>query len=176
MAKARGRPAYTRTIVLSFLLLIMLGGFLLMLPLSSREGEWTPPLCAFFTAVSATCVTGLVVVDTFIHWSVFGQAVILLLIQVGGLGFMTLLTAFTAGVRRRISVRERTLLMQSTGAMSAAELLQLTKRIFSRVPCFSRRRGLFCSRFALFRRWALAWGYGTRFFTVFRRFATRALT
>lgn len=71
-------------LVLGYLVVILTGGFLLSLPFASREGTWTNYLNALFTSTSATCVTGLVVYDTFTHWSLFGQIVILLLIQVGG--------------------------------------------------------------------------------------------
>ena len=76
----------TRVIVSSFALLILAGTVLLMLPFSSKAGHVTGPLEALFTATSATCVTGLVVFDTYVYWSVFGQIVILTLIQLGGLG------------------------------------------------------------------------------------------
>lgn len=74
-----------------YLTVILIGTVLLMLPVSSREGIVTPVTDSFFTAVSAACVTGLVRFDTYTHWSLFGQIVLLLLIQVGGLGFMTIL-------------------------------------------------------------------------------------
>ena len=86
----RHKLTYTQLIALSFLLVILAGAFLLCLPVSSAEGTWTPFLDSLFTATSSTCVTGLVVVDTYTHWSFFGQLVILLLIQIGGLGFIVL--------------------------------------------------------------------------------------
>ena len=76
-------------IALGFFFIILAGSLILTLPIASRSGEWTPFLDSMFTATSATCVTGLVVYDTFTHWNVFGQLVILLLIQIGGLGFIT---------------------------------------------------------------------------------------
>lgn len=81
----------TRLIALSFLCVILLGAFLLCLPLSSASGKWTGFVDALFTATSATCVTGLVVFDTFSHWSLFGQLVILVMIQIGGIGLMTII-------------------------------------------------------------------------------------
>ena len=84
----RMRP--TTVMALGFLAIILTGAVLLALPVSARSGEATPFLDALFTATSATCVTGLIRVGTATHWSSFGQAVILLLIQIGGLGFMTL--------------------------------------------------------------------------------------
>jgi len=103
----------TRMVALSFACIILIGGLLLMLPVSSRSGEVTGPMTAFFTATSATCVTGLILVDTWQNWSLFGQGVILLLIQLGGLGFMTMITLVSLVLRRRIGLSER-LLMTST--------------------------------------------------------------
>ena len=73
-------------IALGFFLLIMTGTFLLMLPISSRTNTGTPFMTALFTSTSASCVTGLIVADTFTQWSIFGQLILLLLIQIGGLG------------------------------------------------------------------------------------------
>lgn len=103
-----------RLIVVSFLVILLLGTLLLILPLSSREGSFTSPLDAFFTATSATCVTGLVVVDTWSHWSAFGQGVILLMIQLGGLGLVTFTTGFTLLMRRRLGLRDLQLAREYT--------------------------------------------------------------
>ncbi|MBC8535210.1 TrkH family potassium uptake protein [Feifania hominis] len=115
--------------LIGFALVILLGALLLTLPISSRSGQWTNPLDALFTATSATCVTGLIVVDTYLHWSVFGQIVILLLIQTGGLGFMTLATMFSFFFRRTISLSERLTMMQSLGVDEMAGVVRLTKHI-----------------------------------------------
>ena len=90
--KRKMRLTTTRFIVLIFIGIILLGAVLLCLPAASRNGQSIGFLNAFFTATTATCVTGLVVVDTYTHWSLFGQLVILCLIQMGGLGFMTFAT------------------------------------------------------------------------------------
>ena len=103
----------TQTIVLVFLALILTGAFLLMLPISSKSHTVTPFIDTLFTATSATCITGLVVYDTFVHWSIFGQLVILSLIQIGGLGFMTIATLISFLLRRRITLRERLLIVES---------------------------------------------------------------
>lgn len=103
----------TRIVVLSFGLVILVGTLLLMLPIASRDGESAGLLTALFTATSATCVTGLILVDTWLHWTLFGQIVILLMIQLGGLGFMTAITLFLLAMKRRISLSQR-LLMVST--------------------------------------------------------------
>src|SRR5574344_1382030 len=84
----------TRIIALSFLAIILTGSLLLMLPVSSANGHWTPFINTLFTATSATCVTGLVVYDTGTYWSVFGQIVILIMIQIGGLGLVTVISLF----------------------------------------------------------------------------------
>ena len=85
----------------------MAGTLLLMLPVSSADGTATGFIPSLFTATSASCVTGLVMVDTGTHWSFFGQAVVLVLIQIGGLGFMTIATLFSKLLKRRMSMHER---------------------------------------------------------------------
>ena len=120
---------YTQIIVLSFVAVILAGTLLLMLPISSRDAVPTPPLSALFTATSATCVTGLIVVDTYNHWSTFGQAVILVMIQIGGLGFMTVLSMASIFLKRRIGLRERRLLVQSAGTMRLAGIVEIVKRV-----------------------------------------------
>jgi trk system potassium uptake protein len=112
-----------------FALLTVVGTVLLMLPVSHADGEWTPLLDAALTAVSAACVTGLVVVDTGTYWSGFGQAVILALIQVGGFGFMILSTFLLRLVGRRTSLRERLLLNESLGGGAFGSALGLARRI-----------------------------------------------
>ena len=82
----------THIILFSFLIAILVGAVLLSLPISSANGEATPFIDALFTATTSTCVTGLVVIPTVSSWSVFGQVVILLLIQIGGLGVITLMS------------------------------------------------------------------------------------
>lgn len=119
----------TRLIALSFLLVILSGSFLLCLPLSSSSGEWTGFVDAFFTATSATCVTGLVVFDTFSHWSVFGQLVILLMIQIGGIGLMTIIITLFIFLKKKISLHERLILMQSAGTVRISGMVKLVMRI-----------------------------------------------
>lgn len=103
----------TRLVVLSFALIILVGALLLSLPIASRSGQSAGVLTALFTATSATCVTGLILVDTWLHWTLFGQIVILVMIQLGGLGFMTAITLAMLAMKRRISLSQR-LLMVST--------------------------------------------------------------
>ena len=102
-----------RIVVVSFGIIILVGTLLLMLPISSRDGMPTDPITCLFTATSASCVTGLVLVDTWAHWTLFGQVVILAMIQLGGLGFMTVITSVSFALRRRIGLSER-LIMVST--------------------------------------------------------------
>ena len=90
LTKKKQKMPYTRMLALGFALIILMGALLLCLPVSTRSREWMPFLDALFTATSATCVTGLVVADTYQNWSLFGQLVILTLIQIGGLGFITI--------------------------------------------------------------------------------------
>lgn len=107
-----------RLIVSSFFLIIVVGTILLMLPISSRGGKMTAMVDALFTATSATCVTGLVVFDTWTHWSTFGHVVILALIQVGGLGFVTLATGFNLLLRRKLGLRDLLLARESASGNS----------------------------------------------------------
>ena len=102
-----------RIVVTSFAVIILTGTLLLMLPAASRDGGSTDFLTCLFTATSASCVTGLILVDTWVHWSLFGQIVILAMIQLGGLGFMTVITLVSFALRRRIGLSER-LIMVST--------------------------------------------------------------
>ena len=125
--KKRIRPV--TMIAGGFFLLIVLGTLLLMLPISSRTGEATGMLSAAFTATSSVCVTGLIVVDTYQHWSTFGQVVILLLIQIGGLGFMTVAAMFSLLARRSFTLRERMVMTASLNVSDLAGVVRLTRSI-----------------------------------------------
>ncbi|MBE6008433.1 MAG: Trk family potassium uptake protein, partial [Lachnospiraceae bacterium] len=129
MERRRARFTYTQTIAFSFFAIIFIGAIILSLPISSKSGEWTGFIDSFFTATSATCVTGLVVYDTYAHWSLFGQTIILLLIQIGGLSFMTVITMFSIFVGKTIGLHERRLLMQSAGTMRYTGVIRLIKQI-----------------------------------------------
>lgn len=119
----------TQVLVLGFLSLILIGTVLLNLPIASRSGESVGFVNALFTATSAVCVTGLVVVDTLTHWTTFGHVVILLLIQIGGLGFMTLGTLFAFIVGKKIFLKERMLMKESLNQFSVSGVVRLTKYI-----------------------------------------------
>lgn len=109
--KSKFTISTTHLIMLSFLLAILLGAVLLSLPVSSADGQATPFVDALFTATTATCVTGLVVVPTAAAWSVFGHIVILILIQLGGLGIITVLAGITLTLNRKMGIG-RSILLQ----------------------------------------------------------------
>ena len=111
ISRQKANPA--RILVLGFIAIIMLGALLLSLPISSRNGVSVPYRTALFTATSATCVTGLTVVDTALTWSVFGRVVILCLFQVGALGFVSVTTIFFFIMHRKINLSQRLLMVQS---------------------------------------------------------------
>lgn len=119
-----------QAIVLSFFLLILLGTFLLMLPFSQQAGEWTSFITALFTSASAVCVTGLSVVETGTYWSPFGQVIIMLLIQFGGLGFMTMTTTAAILLGKRIGLRNRILMQEALNQFSISGVIRLTKYVF----------------------------------------------
>lgn len=112
-----------------FIVIIVIGAFLLSMPHASASGERTPFLDALFTATSAACVTGLVVVDTGTHYSIFGQIVILVLMQVGGLGFMTMATMFALVFRKRISLKDRLVLQESMNQHSLEGIVGLIRKV-----------------------------------------------
>lgn len=116
-------------LIYGFAGLVAFGTILLILPVSTASGHSTSLVDAFFTATSSVCVTGLVVVDTLDHWSLFGQIVILLLIQLGGFGFMTSATLFLMAFRHRIGLRERLLISESIGFKRLGGLAGLVKKM-----------------------------------------------
>ncbi len=116
-------------IAFGFFLLILCGALLLMLPISSRDGSVTPFITALFTATSATCVTGLILVDTYTHWSTFGQIVILLLIQIGGLGFITIGTAVSMILRRKIGLKQRGWIKESFNVLDIGGVVRLIRLV-----------------------------------------------
>ena len=146
-----------------YCLIILVGSILLALPVSTREGVWTPLTDCFFTATSATCVTGLIRFDTFTHWSLFGQLVILGMIQIGGIGFMTVAILALILMRRKIGLSERSLMQNSISAPQLGGIIHMTKFIalgtlafealgalllsFSFVPRFGWKKGVYFSVF-----------------------------
>jgi trk system potassium uptake protein TrkH len=117
-----------QVLVIGFALVIIIGGLLLSMPFSNRDGHGIPFIDGLFTATSATCVTGLVVFDTYTQFNVLGQAIILVLIQIGGLGFMFVAITFSLFLGRRISLRQRSILMESVSALKIGGIVRLTKK------------------------------------------------
>ncbi len=132
-----------RTICLGFLVLITIGTLLLVLPISTTDKGWGDPLVALFTATSAVCVTGLIVVDTGTYFSTFGEGVILALIQVGGLGYMTANTFLVLLLGRRLGLRERLAIQQSMDSAALAGGKSLILSIIAMTLVFELT-GLFC--------------------------------
>ena len=126
--KKHSRMSAQGVIALGFAAIIAAVTLLLMLPASSSAYTWTDPLTALFTATSAVCVTGLVVVDTATHWSLFGRCVILAAIQIGGLGVMTVISLAALMMKRRIGLRQRTLLVESVATLHIGGIVRLVRR------------------------------------------------
>ncbi len=127
--KRRRKITSFRIIILSFFMLIMLGTFLLMLPISSRRGSITAFSDALFTATSATCVTGLVVKDTATYWSVFGQGVIFILIQIGGMGVITIGLTVMRASGMKIGLWHRSTMQESIAAPHIGGMVRFTSFI-----------------------------------------------
>lgn len=120
----------TQIVILSFLLAVLLGAVLLSLPIASAEGKPTPFIDALFTATTSVCVTGLVVVTTAAHWSLFGKVIILILIQIGGLGVITMTTTLMVALGKKISLSNRMLLGDAFNLDTLKGLVQFLKRVF----------------------------------------------
>ncbi len=119
----------THIIMLSFLVVILVGSLLLALPISSASGEAVAWLDALFTATTATCVTGLVTLPTVTTWSVFGQVVILVLIQVGGLGVITIMSALMILLHKRMGITDRLLIQDAFNLNSLSGIVRFVKRV-----------------------------------------------
>lgn len=119
----------TQILVLGYIIVITIGTFLLLLPMATVSGERTTVLDALFTATSATAVTGLVVENTATHWTQFGQIVIMLLIQIGGFGFMTTSTLVMILLGKRISLRERLVILEEKNMSSLSGLIRLIRYV-----------------------------------------------
>lgn len=118
-----------QVILLGFLITILIGSILLALPIATKSGQATPYIDALFTATTSVCVTGLIVETTMTHWSLFGQAVILLLVQIGGLGVVTITTGMFFMLRKRITLGNRMLIQESMGLNTMTGLVPLVKKI-----------------------------------------------
>lgn len=132
-----------RTICAGFLMLIALGTVLLFFPFATASGQWNDPIVALFTATSAVCVTGLIVVDTGSYYSPLGQGIILLLIQVGGLGYMTATTVLLLLLKRRLGLKDRLAVQQSMDLQDMSGAGSLIVSIISMTLIFEIT-GAFC--------------------------------
>lgn len=160
--KSIEKKSTTRLIASGFALIILVGALLLTLPVSNRSGQGNF-LNSLFTATSATCVTGLVVADTYQNWTTFGQIIILCLIQVGGLGFLTLGAFISVLLKKRIGLHQREQLHESVNTLEIAGVVRLVKKIvvgtlvielsgaillaFRFIPRFGMARGIYFSVF-----------------------------
>ena len=126
---AKFAPSTTQIIMLSFLGAILLGSALLVLPFSTKSGESVDYIDALFTAVSATCVTGLVTLPTVATWSVFGQIVILILIQIGGLGVITITAGFMVAIHRKMGLKDSQLLSDALNVSTLSGLAEFVKKM-----------------------------------------------
>lgn len=161
MKKMIRRLTQTQMIVIGFCLVILSGTILLMLPISTREGVVTPPIDALFTTVSASCVTGLIIADTYQYWSIFGQIVIISLIQIGGLGFMTIGVFFAVVLRKKIGLWVRGTLQESVNIMQTGGIVRLAKKIIIGTAVFEGTGALILSiHFSRTMDWGQAVYYG----------------
>ncbi|KGN03919.1 ATP synthase subunit J [Clostridium haemolyticum NCTC 8350] len=118
-----------QTLALGFFIVIMVGTMLLMLPIASKSGVITPFVDAFFTSTSAVCITGLTTLNTAGYWSYFGTTIIIILIQVGGLGFMSFTTLIALLLGKRITLKERLVMQEAMNSFSLQGLVKLAKYI-----------------------------------------------
>lgn len=118
-----------RVLALGFAMVILIGGILLSLPISSASGEWTPFIDSMFTSTSAVCVTGLITFDTGTHWNLFGKTIIIILIQIGGLGFMSFATLTAVLMGRKLGLKERLLMQEAYNAMNLQGIIRMVKYV-----------------------------------------------
>ena len=118
-----------QVLVLGFILVILVGALILTLPISTTSGESANFLDALFTATSAVCVTGLIVVDTGTYWNMFGQTVIMILIEIGGLGFMSFTTLIAIILGKKITLRERLILQDAMNTFNIQGLVKMVKYV-----------------------------------------------
>lgn len=138
--KQKKKLSTSSIIALGYLVIILIGTLLLMLPFATRQNEYQEPFkrifTSLFTATSATCVTGLTMVNTGAYWSLFGQIIILILIQIGGLGFMVVIYLIAVAFKKKITLHERKSLMQVAGSTKISGAISLLKRILIFTFCF----------------------------------------
>ena len=131
MKKRRVQLSATQIIAIGFAAVILLGACLLMLPAASRNGESCGFFPALFTATSATCVTGLVLFDTYTQWSAFGQVVIITLIEIGGLGFMSVASTFVFLLRRKVGLRQKMVIAQALNLNDMDGVVRIQKLVLT---------------------------------------------
>lgn len=129
MKKSKLKLSTTHIILFSFLIAVLVGAVLLSLPISSATGEWTPFVDALFTSTTATCVTGLVVVPTFSAWSTFGHIIILFLIQIGGLGVITVVSLLAMLFHKKMGLSDRLLLQDAFNLNTLSGLSRFVKKV-----------------------------------------------
>ncbi|MDE5938846.1 MAG: potassium transporter KtrB [Lachnospiraceae bacterium] len=129
--KLRMNLSTTQTILLSFFLAILVGSALLALPVSSADGTAVPYIDALFTATTSICVTGLVTVPTFSTWSLFGQIVILFLIQIGGLGVVTIMSGLMISLHRRIGIKDRMLIQDAFNLNTLSGMVKFIRKVIA---------------------------------------------
>ena len=127
--KMKRNLSTTQIILLSFLITILLGSLLLALPISSANGKAVPYIDALFTAATSTCVTGLVTLQTASTWSLFGQIVILILIQIGGLGVITIMAGIMLLLKRKMGISDRLLIQDAFNLNTLSGLIQFVKNV-----------------------------------------------
>lgn len=150
------RISPTKIIALGYLCIISLGTVLLIMPFSAKSGEFTPFFDALFTATSATCVTGLISFDTATYWSLFGQLIILLMIQIGGIGFMTLSVLVFSMTKKKIGLRQRSIMQESVSAQQVGGIVKMTRFIVIVTAVFELTGAIllafkFCPKFGIFK-------------------------
>ncbi len=156
MGAIEKRLSSSQIIILGFALMILLGTVLLMLPAATRDGRGAGFSDALFTATSAVCVTGLIVQDTATYWAAFGQAVILSLIQIGGMGIVTVMLAMYLVSGRKISLKQRSTMQESVSAPKVGGIVRLTGFILKMTLLFeglgaAAMAPVFCKEFGLAR-------------------------
>ena len=161
-------------IPLSFLGAILIGTLFLVLPVSSADGTRTPLVDALFTATTSVCVTGLVTVDTYSYWSLFGHIVILVLIQIGGLGVITVVSTMMLLTRKRFSLSERLLLRDALNLESLSDLLEFLARLI-RGTLIAELIGAVLYMFAFIPRFGIVRGIWTSVFTAVSAFCNAGI-
>jgi len=161
--KANNKINPSSVLAYGFIIVIFLGTILLTLPIASKNGESVGLINALFTSTSAVCVTGLIVVNTATYWSIFGKIVIMLLIQIGGLGFMSMATLVAVLMGKKIGLRNRIMIQESLGQFTISGVVRLTIRIMQAtfviefigavllatkfIPEFGLKKGMFFGMF-----------------------------